>query len=255
MIVEIEKHMDGQIVELRLAAPPANIVSEQMIDALRIALREAAQTNEAKLLMISGKGDHFSYGASVEEHVRSRVGSMLPQFHALVRELIEVPVPTLACVTGRCFGGGFELALACSLIFVDETIAAGVPEIKLGVFPPVAAALLGSLTTSCRAAEMVLTGKVYNSTSLLDAGLINQVVPAGRVHEAALEFARTHFAPLSAASLRQAHRAVRSNVAARFREGIAQLEKQYLVDLMATADANEGIASFIEKRPPVWRNA
>ena len=254
--MEIEKNelLNGQVVELLLASPPANIVSEKVIVALTAALREVSARTNVKLVILSGKGDHFSYGASVEEHQKPAVDWMLPKFHQLIATLLELPMPTLARVSGRCFGGGFEVAMACSMMFVDETVSAGVPEVKLGVFPPVAAALLGSLIPANRATELILTGRNCEAAELSRLGLANEVAPKGKLTEVVAAFLEKSILPQSAAALRHANRAARLALVNRYRKLIPALEKQYLPELMTTKDANEGIAAFIAKRKPVWSN-
>lgn len=254
--MELERNelMGGQVVELLFASPPANIVTEKAIVELTAALRELANDKAVKLVIIAGKGDHFSYGASVEEHQKPKVDWMLPKFHQLISTLLELPIPTLARVSGRCFGGGFEVAMACSMMMVDETVSAGVPEVKLGVFPPVAAALLGALIPANKAAELILTGRSCDAAELSRLGLANEVAPKGKLSDAVMAFAEKNILPQSASSLRHANRASRLGLLMRYRELIPALEKQYLVELMATKDANEGIAAFIAKRRPSWSN-
>jgi cyclohexa-1,5-dienecarbonyl-CoA hydratase len=218
------------------------------------AMRDLAGRPGVKLVIIGGKGDHFSYGASVEEHQKPAVDLMLPKFHRMIGTLLSLPMPTLARVSGRCFGGGFEVAMACSMMIVDETASAGVPEVKLGVFPPVAAALLGALIPASRAAELILTGRNCDAAELSKLGLANDVAPKGKLAEVVSGFIEKHILPQSAAALRHANRAARLAVVRRYAELIPELERQYLTELMATRDANEGIRSFIEKRRPVWSN-
>lgn len=254
MELERKELLNGQVVELLLATPPANIVTEKAIEAFSLALADLSSRRGVKLVIVAGKGEHFSYGASVEEHRQPAVDLMLPKFHRMIGSLLELPIPTLARVSGRCFGGGFEVAMACSMMMVDETVAAGVPEVKLGVFPPVAAALLGAVVPAPRAAELVLTGRTCDAAELLRLGLANHVAPQGKLEEAVSGFIEKNILPQSAAALRQAHRAVRLPVVRRYWELIGELERQYLTELMVTHDANEGITAFMEKRRPVWTN-
>lgn len=254
MDVERNELLGGQVVELLLASPPANIVSERVIDALAAALDRVATEPGVKLVVLGAKGDHFSYGASVEEHLKPAVDQMLPKFHRLIDRLLSLPTPTLARVSGRCFGGGFELAMACSMVMVDETVSAGVPEVKLGVFPPVAAALLGALTAGGHAAELILTGRTCDAQELDRLGLVTRVVPRGRLAETVLEFAEKYVVPQSASALRFANKAARLGLVLRYRALIGDLEGQYLGELMDTKDANEGLTAFLEKRSPRWSN-
>ena len=138
----LRERFDGQVLEVALNAPPANILSAAMMTELRGLLAAERAPSRRKAIVLRGAGAHFCYGASVAEHTADEVGQMLPVFHALIGELLEHPVPTIAQVSGRCLGGGFELALACTFLCADDSARFAVPEIQLGVFPPVAAVLL-----------------------------------------------------------------------------------------------------------------
>lgn len=254
-LIRVEDRFDGQVSELRLCAPPGNILSARMMDEISRYLKVVEQDARKKLIVISGEGQHFSFGASVEEHAPDKVSAMLRGFHHLIGQVIECKVPTLAKVSGLCLGGGFELALACTFIMSDEGAKFAVPEIQLGVFPPAAAALLPSLCGGHFAAQMILTGEKLGARVLQQAGLVAQVVEAGGLEAATAGFIEKQILPRSASSLRFAHRASRMTVAEIYRAAIAKLEKLYLEDLMQTKDAVEGICSFIEKRAPKWTNA
>lgn len=254
-LIRVEDRFDGQVCELRLCAPPGNILSARMMGEISRHLKAVEQDARKKLVVISGEGRHFSFGASVEEHAPGKVSAMLPGFHQLIGQVIDCKVPALASVSGLCLGGGFELALACTFIMAEEGAKFAVPEIQLGVFPPVAAALLPSLCGGHFAAQMILTGEKLGARALQQAGLIAQVVEAGGLEAATADFIEKQILPKSASSLRLAHQASRVTVAGIYRSAIAKLEKLYLVDLMQTKDAVEGICSFIDKRAPKWSNA
>ena len=161
-----------------LDQPKANIVSTRDDEgAAHVALAKVEDSPAIKLVTIEGAGEHFSFGASVEEHRPAIVDHVLPLLHDLVRELLAVPAPTAAIVRGRCLGGGFELALACDLIFVSTTAQLGVPEIVLGVFPPAATALLPHRIGASRAAGAILSGQVRPAEKWRDAGLIELTAP------------------------------------------------------------------------------
>jgi cyclohexa-1,5-dienecarbonyl-CoA hydratase len=239
---------------LVLNAPPANVITQAMVAELRAHLDELAADPEIRLLTLEGAGGHFSYGASVPEHLPPAVTTMLPEFHKLIRELLAFPAPTLAIVRGRCLGGGFELALACDAIFAAEGAHLGVPEVTLGVFPPAAAALLPLRLGASRAARAVLTGEVRSATSWYVDGLVLDVVEGDRLLGAVEEWALTHIAPRSTVALRHAATASRTVLRTVALPALAILEEQYMTALLATHDAIEGCAAFVEKRVPVWTN-
>ena len=248
--ISVSSSCSGQLREIRLDTPPANILTAAMMAEISSELESSAAEAELKLLVISGGGQHFSYGASVEEHSPDNVGAMLPAFHRLIEQIIDHPLPTLAKVRGQCLGGGFELALACSFLFADSASKFAVPEIHLGVFPPVAAALLPPTA----AAQMILSGAPAAPGELQQAGLLTAIAEPGELDADVARYIEAQILPRSASSLRIAHRALRLVQLKRFRSVIGELEDLYLKDLMATHDAVEGISSFLERRQPQWSN-
>jgi cyclohexa-1,5-dienecarbonyl-CoA hydratase len=242
----------GTRAALTLCHEKGNIITAAMIDALSSALDDVARSPHVKLVTIAGAGRDFSFGASIPEHAPDRIGAVLPAMHRLIERLLEAPAPTAAIVRGRCLGGGFELALACDLIFAAEDSEFGLPEIALGVFPPAAAALLAWRAGGARAARAVLTGESRPAEDWQRTGLIELLAPAGALDGAVDEWFATHFAPRSAAALRHASAAVRYGLLAHLRATLPALERLYLDDLMRTHDAAEGIAAFLAKRRPRW---
>lgn len=246
---------DGQVVEITLNPPPANIVSSAMMDEITDVLTAQQAGPLHKLIVFTGAGKHFSFGASVEEHTPEQVGGMLPKFHGFIRALLACPTPTLAKVKGCCLGGGFEFALACTFIFAEQKAKFAVPEIKLGVFPPPASVLLPWRTGDAFASEMILGGDMLPAARLNDRGAINSVSEDGALDEDVTTFIEKAVLPKSAAALRYAATASRMSTLAQYDAFITRLETLYLDELMRTHDAVEGITSFIEKRDPVWTNS
>lgn len=254
-MLALSERCDGQVLEVALHAPPANILSARMIGELRTLLAGERAASKRKAIVLAGAGAHFCYGASVPEHRAGEVAAMLPQFHGLIDDLLAHPVISIARVSGRCLGGGFELALGCSLLFADDSARFAVPEIQLGVFPPVAAVLLPQMGAAALASRLVLSGETVDAALLERFGLLAARMPAGAAAAAVDAWIEQHLLPRSAASLRCAHRALRACLLAHYRSRIGSVERLYLDELMATHDANEGIAAFIDKRPAVWTDA
>jgi len=253
LIKTTELH-NGQVTEILLGPPPGNILSAQMMDEISAEMQRVAAAPHKKLLIFTGTGKHFSFGASVEEHTADKVGAMLPKFHKLIGALLECPVPALAKVRGVCLGGAFELALACPLLICEDGAALGVPEIQLAVFPPAASILLPRKIGLGVAAQMTLTGEKFAAAELRRLGLVNEVAEAGKLDEAVQAFVEKQVLPKSAAALRLANQAIQFTLAKHFREHIQEVERLYLDRLMSTADAVEGIQAFMEKRPPKWKD-
>jgi cyclohexa-1,5-dienecarbonyl-CoA hydratase len=253
-LITVTETYDGQVTEVALGPPPANILAADMMQEISALLKEEAKKPGKKLIVFSGEGKHFSFGASVEEHKPGRVDEMLPAFHRFIGDVLNSPVPTMAKVSGVCLGGAFEFVLACTFVFADGSARFGVPEIQLGVFPPVAAVLLPCLTTAQFAAQAILTGDSFSAEDLYCRSLITHVAKEEGLDEAISIFFGKQLQPKSASSLRIAHQAARTVTAQQYKKFIGDLEKLYLKDLMATEDAVEGIASFLEKRKPEWKN-
>lgn len=254
-MVQSELRHDGGHLRLILDQPKGNIISLEMMQALLAALARARQLPAVKLITIEGAGDHFSYGASVEEHQPDLIRTALPELHRVVCALLDAPAPTAAIVRGKCLGGGFEIALGCDLLFAGTTAVLGVPEIALGVFPPAAAALLPLRVGTARAASAILTGDARPVAKWLDSGLVELTAPPEELEAAVDHWYRAHLAPRSAAALRCAALASRAVLKKHVNAVLPELERFYLGTLMQTHDAVEGIAAFLDKRAPAWSNS
>ncbi|RME25254.1 MAG: cyclohexa-1,5-dienecarbonyl-CoA hydratase [Candidatus Zixiibacteriota bacterium] len=207
-------------------------------------------------MQFTGSGKHFSFGASVAEHVREQAPRMLEQFHGLFYRLIDLAIPTMALVSGQCLGGGMELALMCNLLFADKTAKLGQPEIMLGVFAPPASVMLPLKIGQARADDLLLTGRSITAEEAFAMGLATAVFDTPEaMHQGADQWFEHHLMPKSASSLRFAVRAARGNFNLILRDRLKELERLYVDELMATDDANEGIASFLESRQPEWKHA
>ena len=241
---------DGALLRLRLARPKANIVDAEMIAALRLALGEASPTLRGVIL--DAEGPHFSFGASVEEHLADRCAAMLASLHALILAMIDLPAPILVAVRGQCLGGGLEVALAGSQIFAAPDAQFGQPEMKLGVFAPAASVLLPYRMNQGAAEDLLFSGRSITAGEALSLGLVASIAddPAA----AALTYFEQHLAGKSAAALACALTAARGPLRADVRRRIADVEALYLDRLMKTRDANEGLAAFLAKRHPQWEH-
>ncbi len=253
-LITVNKNHGGEVSEIVLGPPPANIISSEMMEEISKQLEEDVKDPHKKLIIFTGSGKHFSFGASVEEHKAERVGDMLPKFHAFIGEVIGCPIPTLAAVNGLCLGGGFELVLACDLVFADDAAQFAVPEIQLGVLPPVASVLLPFKCGTNLASEVILTGERFSAKALYGQGLVNKVMASGSLTDSVSAFFEKQIHPKSASSLRITKAASSMVVAEQYKSFIGRLESLYLKDLMSTADAVEGIEAFLAKRPAEWKD-
>ncbi|MFI5016298.1 MAG: cyclohexa-1,5-dienecarbonyl-CoA hydratase [Hyphomicrobiales bacterium] len=242
----------GTLLRLRLARPKANVIDAAMIAALASALEEHLGGRDLLGVLIDAEGPNFSFGASVEEHLPAHCAVMLKSFHAVLLRLIASPVPVLVGARGQCLGGGLELALAGTLLFVAPDAKLGQPEIKLGVIAPAASCLLPERIARAAADELLLSGRSLDAAEAETLGLVTAV--AADPAEAAVAWFKRHLAGKSAAALRHAMRAARLDLVERVRAKLVAVETLYLEDVMATRDAVEGLEAFLAKRPPIWEH-
>ncbi len=248
----VERLTQGDLLQLTLDCGRGNVLDVTVIEALRAAVREAATASDLRALLIESAGPHFSFGASIEDHLPERVDDMLPRFHGLARETLALDLPVLCAVQGQCLGGGLELVLLADRVVAAPDARFGQPEIQLAVFAPVASALLPHRIGSRRAADLLLSGRSLDAEEALSWHLVDEI--ADEPAAACRDWAAKHLSDKSLTALRLATRAARSTWVARFAADLERLERLYLDDLMATPDATEGIRAFLERRPPIWRD-
>ncbi|MCA9319566.1 MAG: enoyl-CoA hydratase/isomerase family protein, partial [Planctomycetes bacterium] len=150
---------EGSVLHLAFSKPKGNVIDRDLVAALDAAIAAAANAVEVRVILIEGLGKNFSYGASVEEHLPDQVASMLAGFHGLFRTMIKTSTPLLAVVRGHCLGGGLELAAFCHRVFAAPEAKLGQPEINLGVFAPVASAVLPYRCGQVVADDLLLSGR------------------------------------------------------------------------------------------------
>jgi cyclohexa-1,5-dienecarbonyl-CoA hydratase len=238
-----------------LNRPRGNVLTMAMMRALSDVLAARARDRSLRLVVLRGAGGTFSYGASVEEHRAEQAPEMLAAFHELVHRVAGYPVPVAALVEGQCLGGAFELTLCCHLVLAAPDAVFGCPEVKLGVFPPVLAAV-GSLRLGAALSErLLLTGETLDAATALRLGFATAVFD-GDPEEGLVSWHRERLRPLSAWALRQAVRASRcgSGMIRALQASLPPLEQLYLEEVVPSHDGNEGIAAFLERRKPVWRD-
>ena len=243
---------DGTLLRLRLSQPKANIVDAAMIAALDAALAKYRDTKELRAVLLDHEGPHFSFGASVAEHMPDQCAEMLKSLHALVRSMINFPLPLLVAIKGQCLGGGLEVAAAGSMLFAAEDAKLGQPEIKLAVFAPAASCLLPERIGQAKAEDLLFSGRSMGADEALASGLVDSVTDDPEV--AALAYFDKYLLPSSASTLRFAVLAAREEYRQRVIAKLERVEILYLEELMKTHDAVEGLTAFVEKRQAEWEN-
>jgi cyclohexa-1,5-dienecarbonyl-CoA hydratase len=247
--------VDDRVARITFAREPVNIFNIAMMREINKALNQCAHQRELVAIVFAAAPEcrAFSAGVAVEEHVEDTVFQMLDSFHAIFRSLEQIARPTIAVVDGAALGGGCELVAACDIVIASERARFGQPEIKLGVFPPVAAVLLPQVIGDKRARELILTGEPIEASEAARLGLISYLLPSDQLELKTAELL-ARFRQLSAVALGLAMEAICLARPRSLDSALKGVEDLYLNELMKTQDASEGIKAFIEKRKPEWRN-
>lgn len=251
--------LDGPVALVTMRRPQQlNSLNDQLVTELDATLASLNTRAEVRAVVLTGEGKAFCAGADIKEF--SRFTEAL-EFRAFIVKLqdanraIELgPTPVIAAVNGIAFGGGLELAMACDLRVADARASFGVPEIKLGILPGAGGTQrLPRLIPPAVARQMLLTGDPVDAAEAHRIGLVNEVAPEGTAVERAMVLASTIAtrAPLAVAS---GKRLLDRSAALTLDAGL-ELERQTVAMLFGTQDRAEGVAAFLEKRPPEFRGA
>lgn len=244
--------IENGVASIVLSRPPLNVIHIPMIHEMEAILSELATDSNVRVLLLRASGKMFSAGVDVADHTPDKVDEMIPHFNGVCARLTDLPYPTIAAVHGHALGGGAELVWCSDFAVMAEEAKIGQPEILLAAMAPVAALRLPAIVGYRTAADIMFTGRSLAAQEALELGLVNAVVPADQV----LNWANDKASQLAALS-REALRLTKQGLHLGFGSWQASLEaveRLYLEDLMATMDAQEGVAAFMEKRKPVWKH-
>jgi len=250
----VELTCEGSVATLTLDRPPLNVMNIDAMEQINDALAELRGRRDVKVLLFRGRGKAFSAGVDIADHTRDKVARMLQVFHRIFESIRMLDVIAVAAVDGLAFGGGFELAIGCNLVVASESARFALPEIDVGVFPPLACVVLPRATPRRKAMEWILTGEEITAAELQSFGLVNRVFPDDRFERELQRFVGV-LTSKSGPVLQLAKRAQIESYYATYEEALYKAENLYLRELMPLADAQEGIQAFLEKRKPQWRDA
>jgi len=249
----VDYRVDRDVAYLNLDNPPVNIMTAAVMDKMSGMLETVAADHTLKAVAITAGGKAFCAGADVGEHRPEQAPDMIESFGRLFRKLDALEIPIVMAAGGAAMGAGFELVLMADVLLSTEKAKFGQPEIRLGFFAPVGVVVLPDLVGRARAMEITCSGRTYSAAEMADMGLVGKVVAAEELNET-LENVLDDFRAASPLVLRLNTRALKASRPAAFGPRLAQAEKLFLEDLMASAEPVEGIEAFYGKRAPDWRN-
>ena len=247
--------ISDNVARMTLNRPPYNVLTIDMMQEMSRAIESLHDQNEVRVILIQAAptSKAFSAGVGVEDSRPDRAFQMLEAFQNVYRSMLEISKPVVTVVNGPAIGGGCELAALGDMIIATSKARFAQPEIKLGVFPPMAAIILPHIIGHKRALEMILTGDPLEADEALRLGLVNKVVPEAQL-EQEVEKVLAKITGQSAPVLEMAKMVLYDTIGLPLPEAIKKSSNIYLNQLMDLQDSREGLRALMEKRKPVWKN-
>ena len=230
-----------------------NILTIQMMEQINEALDGFLEDKSLKAVIFDHNGKAFSAGVDVDDHMGDKAPKMIKEFHNIFRKLNKLKCPTIASIKGAALGGGCEIAIFCDIVLTSTKAKFGQPEIKVGVFPPIAVLAFPQIIGNKKAFELIMLGEIIDANEAYRLGISNYVYPIDSYEQEFAKFIGL-FNDLSSIVLRYTKKAFDMAIGFDFETQLDKVEEFYLKELMATHDANEGLQSFLEKRSPNWEN-
>ncbi len=243
----------GGVGRLILDNPPVNVLTIAVMEDAVEALRALEADPAAKVIVVEAAGDRaYSAGVDVADHTPEKMRHMLDIFDELCMGLHRSNKPTIALVRAMALGGGCELVACCDMALASEKATFGQPEIKVGVFPILGVALFPAMLGPKAASELLLSGDTYSAADALRMGLVSRVVADEEFETAAERYVGT-LVRNSGLVMSLTKKAMLAGLGKSAEESLRAADAVYVDELMVTADANEGLRAFIERRRPEWK--
>ncbi|MFZ0519662.1 MAG: enoyl-CoA hydratase/isomerase family protein [Candidatus Acidiferrales bacterium] len=249
----VKFRLEGEVAHLRLDRPQQNLLNERMLMEVATGINSVSEKREIKLILLDAEGKTFSGGIELGEYTQRRVFQLLDAFHNAFAAMLDTSKPVLVVVNGPAFGGGAELAALGDLVIATPNAKFAQPEIKLGAFPPLAAAVLPYILGPKLALELVLTGEAMSAERAREVGLVNWLVPEDKLVEK-VDDVVARVTAQSGPVLTMAKKAILGSLGLSLREGVRNSMKVFLNELADLEDSQEGLRALVEKRAPKWKN-
>jgi cyclohexa-1,5-dienecarbonyl-CoA hydratase len=249
----VKVRVDGEVGRITLDRPDHNLLNERMLCELATGINKLGEQGQIKLIILDSAAKAFCGGIELGEYTQRRVFQLLDAFHSAFSAMLDATKPLLVVVNGPAFGGGAELAALGDLVIATPKAKFAQPEIKLGVFPPLAAAILPYILGPKQALELVLTGETMSAERARELRLVNWVVPEAELEKKVAEVSAKVTAQ-SAPVLTMAKKAILGSLGLPLRDGVRNSMKVFLNELAELEDSQEGLRALVEKRAPKWKN-
>ena len=230
-----------------------NILTIGMMEQINEALEGFLEDESLKAVIFAHNGKAFSAGVDIGDHMGDKAPKMIKEFHGIFRNLNKLKCPTIASIKGAALGGGCEIAIFCDIVLTSDKAKFGQPEIKVGVFPPIAVLAFPQIIGNKKAFELIMLGEIIDAEEALRLGITNHIYPLESYEQEFTKFVES-FNNLSTIVLQYTNKAFKKALGYDFEAKLDEIEEFYLKELMSTLDANEGLQAFLEKRPPNWQN-
>ena len=245
--------VEPPVGRLTLDQPEHNLLSEPMLREITTGVEILAEHEGVKAILLQANGKVFSGGIDIGEYTPERAFQMLDSFHTTCTAIMDAARPVIAVVNGPAIGGGAELVAFCDLVIATPRARFALPEITIGMFPPLASTMFPYLVGAKLALELVLTGEPITAERARDLGLVNRLFPEAQLDQAISDLVQRisgHSAPV----LAMAKKAVLGGLGLSLREALRWSMDVFLNELYHLEDSREGLRALIEKRKPEWRN-
>jgi cyclohexa-1,5-dienecarbonyl-CoA hydratase len=249
----IRVQVSGPVARLTLQRPEHNLLNEQMLRELARGITSVSENAAVKLIVLDSACKVFSAGVDIGEYTGERAFSMVDAFHSTCIAMVDAAQPVLVVVDGAAIGGGAELVAYGDLVVATPRARFALPEITIGIFPPLASTMFPHIVGPKRALELILTGEAISAERARDLGLVNRLVPEAQLQAAVNELIGKITAQ-SGAVLGMAKKAVLAGMGMSLRDALRNSMNIFLNELYRLEDSQEGLRALLEKRKPQWKN-
>jgi cyclohexa-1,5-dienecarbonyl-CoA hydratase len=249
----VRYRVEGHVARLTLHRPEHNLLNESLLRELSEGIGTLSEKDSVKLIVLDAVGKVFCGGVDIGEYTAERAFQMLDAFHTACIAMVEAPQPVLVIVDGPAIGGGAELVAYGDLVVATPRARFALPEITIGMFPPLASTMFPHIVGPKRALELVLTGEAITAERARDLGLVNRLVPEAQLQAAVNEMIAKITAQ-SGAVLGMAKKAVVGGTGMSLRDSLRHSMNVFLNELYRLEDSQEGLRALLEKRKPQWKN-